>query len=57
MSLRMLFWLLMILWLVVFGVANFGPVGYQHYSYSGGGLLTFLLFVILGWQAFGKPID
>jgi hypothetical protein len=53
MSLGLIFWILMLVWFV-FGV-------YQHRANfngfaAGGSLLTFILFLILGWAAFGAPI-
>lgn len=54
MSLRLLFWLLMILWLI-FGiiVPHWGAFGWS----MGGTLLEFILFGILGWKVFGAPIS
>lgn len=54
MSLRLLFWVIMLLWLI-FGIImpNWG-----HWAWGawGGGLLEFILFAILGWRVFGAPI-
>lgn len=53
MSISLLFWILMLLWLV-FGVfpawdgANFRPFA--------GGLLLFALIAILGWKTFGPAL-
>jgi hypothetical protein len=51
MTLGLLYWILMLLWLV-FGVWRSWPA----YDYLGGHLLLFVLLVILGWRAFGPPI-
>lgn len=57
MTMRLLFWILMLLWLVV-GVG--GPI-YLGYGgdrlHIGGNLLLFALVGLLGWRVFGKPID
>lgn len=49
----LLFWVLMLLWLI-FGFAFV----WAPYTYAsvGGGLLQFLLFALVGWQAFGPPV-
>jgi hypothetical protein len=55
MTRRLMFWVLMLVWLV-WGVSwhfalvgAFGPVGF--------GVLLFLLFGLVGWQVFGPPIS
>lgn len=57
MTMRLLFWILMLLWVLLWGVTNFGPIGYQHYGLGGLNLILFLLIGLLGWKTFGKPID
>ena len=53
MPLGILFWVLMILWLV-FGVwTNRTDIQGGRYVSLGGTLLEFILFFLLGWQAFG----
>ena len=54
MSLALIFWILMLLWLV-FGVWQNWP-NRAAFAGWGGSLLEFLLFLILGWHAFGPPI-
>ncbi len=54
MSLSLIFWILMLLWFV-FGVWSNWPNGGNPRAW-GGSLLEFLLFLILGWHAFGPPI-
>jgi|ERR1700676_105076 len=58
MSMRLLFWILMLLCaLGVIGgfAAYYGP--YTHLFTGGTGLIAFLLFALLGWKVFGKPIE
>ncbi len=56
MTLSVLFWVLMIIWLV-FGAWS-GYVPGQPFSFRsfGGSLLEFILLAILGWAAFGAPV-
>lgn len=54
MSLSLLFWILMLLWLIFGGLERWGPPG-QYWGW-GGWLLIFILMVILGWQVFGAPV-
>jgi hypothetical protein len=58
MTMRLLFWILMLLWLVV-GVGGpiyFGYGGANH-IFVGGSLILFVLLGLLGWKVYGKPID
>jgi hypothetical protein len=50
----LLFWVLMLLWLI-FGII--GPAWY-HGTYAGlpGGLLSWILLALLGWDSYGPPI-
>lgn len=52
MTLGLLYWILMLLWLV-FGLWTNWPLGVRP---AGGHLLLFILLLILGWQVFGAPI-
>ncbi len=58
MSIGFIFWLLMILW-VIFGFLGVtvidGP--YRSRILGGWGLLTFVLFFLLGWGVFGFVIQ
>ena len=56
MSLQLLFWILMLLWLV-FGLWS-GYIPGRPYTIRswGGNVLLFLLFLIIGWQVFGAPV-
>jgi hypothetical protein len=54
MTAPLLFWILMLLWVVLWGI-------YRRPSDSNWGIavpdfVAFLLFLILGWHAFGAPI-
>lgn len=55
MSLQLIFWILMLIWLI-FGFAWHG--GYLTGPYGGWGntVLLFVLFLILGWAVFGSPV-
>jgi len=52
MTLKLIFWILMLFWLV-FGVwwnwPNRGPIVNS--------VLLFMLFLVLGWKVFGAPIQ
>lgn len=50
MSLGLIFWILMLIWLVFsWPGVNFGPPW-------GSSLLLFILLLLLGWAEFGAPI-
>lgn len=53
MSLGLVFWILMLVWLV-FGVWSAWPT--LGTKANGGDLLVFILLLILGWKTFGAPI-
>ena len=52
MPMGILFWVLMILWFI-FGFLS-GRTGWEFWGEHG---LTFVLFALLGWKCFGKPIQ
>jgi hypothetical protein len=57
MPISLLFWILMILWFI-FGVMGSWP-GRQWvgpYGPLGNTIFLFVLFLILGWKAFGEPL-
>ena len=56
MSLQLLFWILMLIWLI-FGLAYNGGYLAGPYGPWGNTILLFILFLILGWQVFGQPIQ
>lgn len=52
MPIGMLFWLLMIIWIVFYGVWwNRGAA--WSFGFYGNGLLLFVLLFLLGWNDFG----
>jgi hypothetical protein len=51
MTLGLMFWILMLMWLI-FGVWWTWPDRQR----VGGNLLIFILFLLLGWHAFGAPL-
>lgn len=51
MTLALLFWILMLIWLVV-GVWRDWP----NYPVAGSNLLLFLVIGVLGWRVFGPAI-
>lgn len=54
MSMRLIFYVLMLIW-AVFGLLSFGGYG-GHYVAAGSQLLFFVLFLLLGWKVFGPPV-
>jgi len=55
MSIALVYWILMLLWLV-FGIWSGWPMTGANVRPLGGTLLLFILLVLLGWRAFGPPI-
>ena len=47
------FWILMLLWLVLGGIAVWGPDTNPRMVYGGHSLLLFLLLLDIGWKLFG----
>ena len=54
MSKGLIFWVLMLVWLVFFLLTSFA--GYAMYAHFGS-VLIFVLFLLLGWQVFGRPVQ
>ena len=57
MNMRTYFYILMLLFFLslVGGITLYGPnVVYVHFI---GGVVEFLLFLLLGWKVFGKPVE
>jgi hypothetical protein len=54
----LLFWVLMLLWLI-FGLWVAWPAGggSQAFGPVGVNLLLFILIALLGWKAFGPPVQ
>jgi len=53
MSIGLVFWILMLIWLVLGVWQNWPAPNYQAW---GGSLLLFILLLLLGWHSFGPPI-
>lgn len=55
MSMGLLFWILMLIWLIYGFAWGYGgiPGPYGPWGHS---LLLFILLLLLGWQTFGAPI-
>jgi hypothetical protein len=56
MSLGLLFWILMLLWLVGYGYGTFRTPN-PAWPVIGPNILLFILLVCLGWKVFGSPIQ
>ena len=56
MSMGLMFWVLMLLWFVFSLVSAFGGGAIGEYGPAVNSVLLFILFVLLGWKVFGKPI-
>lgn len=55
MTMGLIYWVLMLIWLV-FGILIYN--GYAgHYGAIGNTVLLFVLFVLLGWKVFGRPVS
>jgi len=58
MTIGLVFWILMLLWLILGVYWNWpagGPQG-PNYPVWGGNILLFILLLLLGWGVFGPPI-
>lgn len=55
MTRRLIFWVLMLIW-AVFSLAIVGGYG-GHYGPFAGTFLEFVLFLLLGWQVYGAPVE
>lgn len=56
MSMGLIFWILMLLWLVFGFWSNWGGIQSGQWQPIGGNLMLFILLLLLGWAAFGAPI-
>lgn len=56
MSLGLLFWILMLLWLIGYGYGTFRTEN-PAWPIIGPNILLFILLVCLGWKVFGSPIQ
>ena len=59
MQMGVIFWMLMILWVLTgyFGVTLDQGNPYRSRVFGGWGLLTFVLFFLLGWKNFGFVVQ
>ena len=57
MSLGLLFWILMLLWLVGYGYGTFRAATPTPWPIIGPNILLFILLICLGWKVFGSPIQ
>lgn len=55
MTLGLIFWILMLIWLVFGLLTHFGVV-VGPYAIGANAVLLFILFLLLGWQVFGPPV-
>lgn len=56
MTLGLLFWILMLLWLIGYGYGTFRAEAVA-WQVAGPNILLFILLVCLGWKVFGSPIQ
>jgi hypothetical protein len=54
MSMQLLFWILMLLWLILGGIQT-AQTGKAWFDFAIP-LIPFILFALLGWQVFGAAI-
>ena len=54
MTLGLIFWILMLLWLVLGGVQAWQSKTWFEVTAP---LMPFLLFLLLGWKVFGAPVQ
>ncbi len=49
-----IFWVIMLVWFVFYLLTSIGPYPiYGHY----GVVIEFILFLLLGWQVYGRPVQ
>ena len=56
MSLGLLFWILMLLWLIGYGYGLFRAES-PAWPLIGPNIVLFILLLCLGWKVFGSPIQ
>jgi hypothetical protein len=56
MTLGLLFWILMLLWLVGYGYGTLNTPANRAWPVMGPNILLFVLLLVLGWATFGSPI-
>ena len=52
----LLFWVIWVICVLVWAGVTFGGMGVGLRPYTGGGVIEFILFGLLGWQVFGPVI-
>jgi hypothetical protein len=57
MTLGLLFWILMLIWLVVYGLLRYQATPQPAWPSVFPDVMVFLLFLCLGWKTFGSPIQ
>lgn len=55
MKLALCYWILMLFWLVFLG-CGIWSTGWTNLKQSGGNIMIFILFLLLGWEVFGAPL-
>ena len=55
MSFGLLYWILMLLWFIFGFWSNWTET--PNYRFIGGHILTFILFLLVGWKVFGAPVN
>jgi len=56
MSIGLIFWIIMIIWLIFALAWNWGWAQVAPHGPMGNSILLFVLFLLLGWRVFGPPI-
>jgi hypothetical protein len=56
MTIGLVFWILMLLWLVLGLWSNWPGISGGQIAPLGSSVLLFILLLLLGWDAFGPPI-
>ena len=57
MTMRLLFWVLMLLWLVLGSYFIYPVAASGSYGLAVNNLLVFVLLGLLGWKVFGQPVS
>lgn len=56
MTIGLLFWILVILWVVFWGAWTWAPGAVGNFGPQGNSLLILVLFILIGWRVFGAPL-
>ena len=57
MSLKLAFWIIILILVLFFGVGLIAPLEYRTGLAMGFSPIVIVLFIIIGWQVFGAPIQ